>query len=122
MVYANPMQTHWEQRATIVRARHSLTGRDTAAVRASVRAEGDHYDVEEHVDYDGYVSLLLTARDDVDRAFLVSGRKHAVTVSAIAGDSLRSLGTYPDVADAMAALQPALDEHDWRLPDRGPGE
>lgn len=114
MMYADPTNREWEW-AAIVRALGSLTDGDVAAIRAAVLAEGGRYWLEQHVDYDGYVSVLVSAKADADRAFLVSGRRDAVELSAVKGEAIFPLGAFDSVDATILALRPALDELDWRL-------
>lgn len=107
MVQATPGQLRLDQTATI-RALSSLTRRDAAAVRATVRAAGNFYAVEEHDDYDGYLSLLLTPPQE-GATYLVSGRTGAVDLAAVRGDSMTALGCYPSMGAAMLALRSALE-------------
>ncbi|RYF03592.1 MAG: hypothetical protein EOO40_12060, partial [Deltaproteobacteria bacterium] len=57
-----------------IRAFRSLTRRDADAVRSTVRAAATGYTVQEHDDYDGYLSLLLTPLDDTAASYVVAGR------------------------------------------------
>jgi hypothetical protein len=108
MVQPTPWQLETSHTAS-VRALSSLTRRDAAAVRATVRATGDVYSVEEHDDYDGYLSLLLTPPQERQAAFLVSGRTGAVDLAEIRGDTMVALGRFPSVGAAMLTLRPALE-------------
>jgi hypothetical protein len=108
MVQATPVQLGAEHSATI-RALSSLTRRDAGAVRATVRAAGDVYAVEEHDDYDGYRSLLLTPPQEGRAAYLVSGRTGAVDLAAVQGDAMTALGCYPSIGAAMLVLRTALE-------------
>ena len=96
------------EHAAAVRALRSLTNRDAAAVRAAIRSAGDRFAVEEHDDYDGYRSFLLTSLHDNETGFLVSGRGGAIDLAELQGDEMTALGRYSNIADAMLALHPAL--------------
>lgn len=98
----------FSEQTTRIRALSSLTGRDAASVRAAVRSTGNRYRVEEHDDYDGYLSLLLTPDEAGRCAFLVSGRVGAVDLAALQGDEMTGLGRFPSVGAAMLALRTAL--------------
>lgn len=111
MVQATPVQDRVDHTAP-VRALSSLTRRDAAAVRATVRAAGNVYAVEEHDDYDGYLSLLLTPPQEGGASSLVSGRTGAVDLAAVQGDSMTALGCYPSVGAAMLVLRAALERED----------
>lgn len=108
MVQTTPRQLEAERTATI-RALSSLTKRETAAVRATVRSTGNLFAVEEHDDYDGYLSLLLTPEQEGAAAFLVSGRINAVDLAELHGDEMLCLGRFPSIGAAMLALRPALE-------------
>lgn len=95
--------------AATVRALSSLTPRDAAAVRATARATGNLYNVQEHDDYDGYLSLLLAPQDETASGFLVSGRTGAIDLAELQGDEMVPLGQFPSIGAAMLALRPALE-------------
>ena len=107
MVHMVPANTPSVGSAAI-RALHSLNRRDADAVRATVRAAARGHVVEEHDDYDGYLSLLISPADENGAAFLVAGRTGAVDVAELRGDEMIALGTFPSTGAAMAVLRPAL--------------
>lgn len=95
-----------------IRAFDSLTWRDANAVRETVRTSGALFTVEEHEDYDGFLSLLLTALED-GACYLVSGRIRAVELAAIRGDELEPIGRYASVGAAMVVLRERLERALW---------
>lgn len=108
MVQTTPRQLDLQHTATI-RALSSLTKRDSAAVRATVRATGNLFAVQEHDDYDGYLSLLLTPQHAGAAGFLVSGRTSAVDLAELHGDDMVPLGRFPSIGAAMLTLRPTLE-------------
>jgi len=110
MVPTTPLQFLLEQGPTPVRAFSSLTKRDMAAVNAAVRASGGGFAIEEHDDYDGYLSLLLSPGQEGRPAYLISGRTGAVDLAEIRGDDMIALGSgFASIGAAMTVLRPALD-------------
>ena len=108
MVQTFPMQHPQETSATI-RALSSLTRRDADAVRATLRASTCSYALQEHDDYDGYLSFLLTPADETRPSYMVAGRTGAVDLAELQGDDMAALGTFPSIGAAMAVLRPALE-------------
>lgn len=94
-----------------IRALSSLTRRDVDAVRATIRAAACSYTAQEHDDYDGYLSLLLTPADETHPSYMVAGRTGAVDIAELQGDDMAALGTFPSIGAAMAVLRPALERH-----------
>ncbi len=107
MVHATPMKFLLEQ-TSLVRALSSLTRRDADAVRATLRAAGSSLAVEEHDDYDGYLSLLLTAADPNGPSYLVSGRTGAVELAELRGDDMVIIGCFAGIGPAMLTLRAVL--------------
>lgn len=108
MVQSLPMQRPMSS-DTSIRALSSLTRRDADAVRSTVRAAATDYTVQEHDDYDGYLSLLVTPGDDTGSCYVVAGRTGAVDVASLQNDDMTSLGTFPSIGAAMIVLRPALE-------------
>ena len=92
-----------------IRAFRSLTRQDADAVRSTVRAAATGYTVQEHDDYDGYLSLLLTPPDDSAASYVVAGRTGAVDIATLRDDDMAPLGTFPSIGAAMIVLRPALE-------------
>ena len=110
MVQTFPMHANETDSATI-RAFSSLTRRDADAVRATLRAAACSYSVQEHVDYDGYLSLLLTPADETRPSYMVGGRTDAVDIAELQDDDMAALGTFRSVGAAMAVLRPVLERN-----------
>ena len=103
-----------------IRAFRSLTRRDADAVRSTVRAAATGYTVQEHDDYDGYLSLLLTPSDDTASSYVVAGRTGAVDIATLRDDDMVPLGTFPSIGAAMIVLRPALERRDLPLVQPNP--
>lgn len=110
MVHTFPMH-HAQDTTATIRAFSSLTRRDANSVRATLRAAACSYTVQEHDDYDGYLSLLVVPADDVRASYMVAGRTGAVDLAELQGDDMASLGTFPSIGAAMAVLRPALERN-----------
>ena len=92
-----------------IRALSSLTKRDGAVIRATVRVTGNLFRVDEHDDYDGYLSFLLTPLQEAAAGFLVCGRAGAVDLAELRGDNMVALGRFPSIGAAMLTLRPSLE-------------
>lgn len=103
-----------------IRAFRSLTRRDADAVRSTVRAAATGYTVQEHDDYDGYLSLLLTPSDDTASSYVVTGRTGAIDIATLRDDDMAPMGTFPSIGAAMIVLRPALERQDRSPVQPGP--
>ena len=92
-----------------IRALSSLTRRDADAVRATARAAARGHTVQEHDDYDGYLSLLVIPAHENRPSYMVAGRTGAVDLAELEGDDFAAIGTFPSIGAAMAILRPALE-------------
>ena len=100
-----------ESASATIRALSSLTRRDADAVRATLRMAACSYAAQEHDDYDGYLSLLLTPADPARPSYMVGGRTGAVDLAELQDDDMASLGTFPSIGAAMAVLRPILERN-----------
>ena len=107
MVQTTPLRFLWNQTMPVVPALSSLTRANAAHVRAALASRSD-YAVEEHDDYDGYLSLLLTPAQDCLPAYLLSGRLFAVDLAEIRDDEMRPMGTFDSVHAALDVALAAL--------------
>lgn len=105
-----PLQCVPTSSDTSVRAFRSLTRRDADAVRSTVRAAASGFSVQEHDDYDGYLSLVVTAADTAARSYVVTGQTGAVEIAALHQDEMVPLGKYPSIGAAMIVLRSALEQ------------
>ena len=92
-----------------IRALSSLSRREADAVRATVRAAACSHTVQEHDDYDGYLSLLITPTDAARPSFMVAGRAGAVELAELWADEMMTIGTFASIGAAMVVLRPALE-------------
>ena len=120
MVQAMRFHRFPDHGTAVIRALSSLTRRDADAVREIVRALGGAFGVQEHDDYDGYLSLLLTPAQETAPSFLVSGRVGAIDLAEFDDDDMTPLGTFASIGAAMLVLRPALERGRWTAPLRKP--
>ena len=111
MVQTFPMYRPHESQSATIRAFSSLTRRDADVVRATLRAAACSYTAQEHDDYDGYLSVLLTPADQTRPSYMVAGRTGAVDLAELQDDDMAALGTFPSIGAAMAVLRPALERN-----------
>lgn len=112
MVQRFPLQCALASSDTSVRALRSLTRRDADAVRSTVRAAATGFTVQEHDDYDGYLSLMVSTDDATARSFVVTGQTGAIEVAALHEDDMVPLGKFPSIGAAMIVLRSALEQAD----------
>lgn len=112
MVKTTPTNFFLEHRSAPVRALSSLTRRDADAVRATVRAAGAAHALEEHDDYDGYLSILLTAPAGA-ASYVVAGRTDSVELSELRGDEMTTIGIFASTGAAMLVLRGLLERGGW---------
>ena len=96
----------WEQGPVTLRALRSLTPRTLDTVRSAITDVPGLWVVEQHDDYDGYLSILIspeTGGDD-QPTFLISGTIGQVELAHSQGDELHTLGRFADVDATIAAL------------------
>lgn len=113
MVQTTPTHFLLEQGPATVRALRSLTRRDADAVRATIRVAGGEWTVEEHDDYDGYLSLLIAPARDGGPAYLIAGRTDAVELAELRGDEMIALGAFPSIGAAATVLRHRLAGSCW---------
>ena len=111
MVQTFPTHQPQASASATIRAFTSLTRRDADAVRNTLRAAACCYSANEHDDYDGYLSMLLTPADEAHPSYMVGGRTGAVDIAELQGDDMAALGTYPSIGAAMAVLRPLLERN-----------
>ena len=102
-----------DQGPATVRALHSLTARDRDALRAAVRGAGGLWTVLEHEDYEGYLSFLVTPERDGAPGYMISGRRGAVELAAVAEDDVAMLGTFASIGALVAVLKIYLGAASW---------
>jgi len=101
----------WEQGPVTIRALRSLTQQAFAAVRDAVCAVPGGWTLEQHADYDGYLSFLVSSEDDQDApTFVISGRLGQIELAQFQDDQLRTLGQFANIEAAIAELINALPD------------
>jgi hypothetical protein len=97
----------WEQGPVTLRALRSLTPPTVDAVRSAITNVPGHWAIEQHDDYDGYLSILISPERDNENdqpTFLISGTIGQVELAQSQSDHLHTLGRFPDVDATIAAL------------------
>lgn len=83
-----------------IRALRSLRPQQADRVAQAVMAWPGAWSVERHDDYDGYLSMLVSAVSPVPRTFLVAGVADSIELLELRQESLFSLGRF-DTVDGM---------------------
>lgn len=100
---------NWEQGPVTIRALRSLTPQAFAAVRDAICTAPGAWALEQHADYDGYLSFLVSPEGDHDAPiYVISGRLGQIELAQFQDDELRTLGQFADIEAAIAALIAAL--------------
>jgi hypothetical protein len=109
MIHTGQIHQAWEQGPVAIRALRSLT---SEAFRVVADAAGElpgTWRVEQHDDYDGYLSVLICAEGDNNApTYLISGQVGQIELAQIQGDELHTLGRFENMEAITAELVRAL--------------
>jgi len=109
MIHTGQTNRDWEQGPVTIRALRSLTRQAFEAVRDAICAVPGNWTLEQHADYDGYLSLLVSSEGDSHAAiYVISGRLGQIELARFQDDQLRTLGQFADIEAAIAELINAL--------------
>ena len=99
--------------ALVIRAVRSLTPEQADTVEALIaRHSRCQWSLDTHMDYDGYLSFVVTPNDaSIDEALLLSGEIGKVTLERMHGDDMRSLGTFDRFDVAVSRVLAYVEEH-----------
>jgi len=105
--YANDS---YDVRLAVIRALSSLTHEHANQIAEAVAAGAPEWEVDRLDDYNGYLAVLVSLADDMDAqpSYLISGTVQRVELSEVRGDTLRELGPFDSLEQAIDALLVAL--------------
>ena len=89
------------RRPAELRAFDSITQRHLAQLAGLLRPTQNTLFLEGHLDYKGYLSILITARDPNRPTLVISGTRRDFQLSEAREDSLAQLGTFASI-EALA--------------------
>ena len=90
----------------VIRALSSLTHDHANQIAEAVEAGAPDWEVDRLDDYNGYLAVLVSLTDDMDAqpSHLISGTVQRVELSEVHGDTLRELGPFDSLEQAIDAL------------------
>ena len=91
----------------VIPALSSLTHEDADQIAKAVQAGAPDWEVDRVDDYDGYLSVLVSLRNEPDGepSYLVSRNvQQQIDLSEVQGDMLRELGPFDTLQQATDAL------------------
>jgi hypothetical protein len=90
----------------VIRALRSLTHDHANQIEDAVQASAPEWDVDRIDDYNGYLAVLVSRKDDIDTepSYLISGTVDRVELAKIRADTLREVGPFKTVEQAIEAL------------------
>jgi hypothetical protein len=110
MINTGQIYREWEQGPVTIRALRSLTRADADVVVEAVQALGSGWSVEQVDDYEGYLSLLISALDEsaAKPDLLISGKLGQIELAELRGDNLHTFGCFKTIDQAVAKLRTLL--------------
>ena len=94
----------FEQFPLIIRALSSITPEQADLVADRLAELAGSWLVERHDDYDGYMSIVISAGDIDGPTVIMSGRVDAIDLSEMRDDHLHTHGRFSDMDAAIGAL------------------
>ncbi len=110
MIHSSPLYLTPEQHPVTIRAIQSLTQSQADAVSRAVGALSAEWSVDQHEDYEGYLSLVVS-RDDqksTGPTFLISGSVDRIELAELRADELHRLGNFSAIDELIAELARTL--------------
>ena len=111
MIYSGQSNRVWEQGPVTIRALSSLTREASDIVKRAVEGAAPDWCVDEIDDYDGYLSIVVSRRDEHegDPTFVITRTADQIELARLQADQLRTIATFATVEDASAGLIGLLD-------------
>jgi hypothetical protein len=109
MIHTGQIDRAWEQGPVTIRALRSFTPQAFKVVADALGQVPGDWVLEQHDDYDGYLSVLISTEGDSDApSYLISGQVGQIELAQFEGDELHILGWFEDMEAATAELVRAL--------------
>ena len=96
----------YELGPAVIRALSSLTHDHADKIAESVAAGAPDWDVDRVHEPDGYVAVFVSLKDDMDAraTYWISGTAGRIELSEVHGDTLRELGPFDSLEQAIETL------------------
>lgn len=110
MVYSASLYLKRKQHLVTIRAIRSLTETQADAVRQAVGALSAGWSIDQHEDYEGHLSIVVS-RDDrngTGATFLISGSVDRIELAELRADQLNRLGCFRAIDNLTAELARTL--------------
>ena len=90
----------------VIRALSSLTHDQADKIADAVAASAPDWEVDRVHEPDGYVAVFVSLKDDMDAraTYWISGTARRIELSEVHGDTLRELGPFDSLEQAIDAL------------------
>ena len=90
----------------VIRALSSLTHDNAGTIAEAVEAGAPDWEVDRVHEPDGYVAVFVSLKDDMDAqpTYWISGTPQHIELSEVHGDTLRELGPFDSLEQAIDAL------------------
>jgi hypothetical protein len=109
MIHTGQIDRAWEQGPVTIRALRSLTPQVFKVVADAVGEVPGNWVIEQHDDYDGYLSILISPEGDSDApSYVISGQVGQIELAQFQGDELRSRGCFGHIEATTVELVRAL--------------
>lgn len=87
-----------------VRALRSITQDQVRTAVQALSAHDDLWIVDQHVDYDGYLSLVITHHVHI-ATFVISGTVDRIEIAVLREEELQPLGVYQTFDEALLQIR-----------------
>ncbi len=106
MMHSCPLYLNPEQHPVTIWASQSLTPSQADAVSQAVDALSADWSVDQHQDYEGYLSLVVSrdGQKGIGPTFLISGLVDRIELAELRADELHRLGNFNAIDELIAEL------------------
>ncbi len=110
MMHSSRLYLNPEQHPVTIRAIQSLTPSQADAVRQAVGALSAEWSVDQHEDYEGHLSIVVSrdGQRGTGPTFLISGSVDRIELAELRADELHRLGDFSAIDELIAELTRTL--------------
>jgi hypothetical protein len=110
MLHTHQNSRVWDQGPVTIRPLTGLTQHACDAVNEAIRQVPGSWTVEQHDDYDGYLSLLISHESDPNPVtYLISGKIGQIELAQFQHDQLQTVGQFKDIEATVSELVTRLN-------------